>query len=485
MLPIEYLLLIAAILLLLSILASKASSKLGIPALLLFLIIGMLAGSDGLGQIYFNDPQLAQYLGVIALVLILFSGGLDTDWNNIQPVIRPGIILATLGVLITAVAVGLFAMVVLGLSFVEGLLLGAIVSSTDAAAVFGILRTRSIELQNNLSPLIELESGSNDPMAVFLTIGLTMLFLNPDLPFYSLVVSFFLQMIIGALLGYLFGRVLVIVLNRARLEYDGLYSVLMLTFVLLTYAVTSLLEGNGFLAVYLAGVVAGNADFVHKKSLMRFHDALGWLMQIAMFLALGLLVYPSQLIPIIDVGLLIAAFLIFVARPAAVFITLIFERFNFREKLLISWVGLRGAVPIILATFPLLASLPNAELYFNIVFFVVLTSVLFQGSLITPVANKLGIGAPTVKHPPPPLEMMLSGQDVSSELFELPVRPGSKVIGRQLINIGLPAESLIVLILRSDKYMVPSGRTVLEEGDRLFILSDKNVLPEVIDIIGG
>jgi cell volume regulation protein A len=322
-LMIENILISASILLLVSVLASKISDRFGVPALLLFLILGMLAGSDGPGGIYFDDPVLAQFIGVIALVLILFSGGLDTEWKLVRPVLKEGLLLSTFGVFITAIVTGVFASKLLGFTLVEGLLFGAIVSSTDAAAVFSVLRSKGIGLKGQLKPLLELESGSNDPMAIFLTIGLIEIITQPDSAPASLIGLFLRQMLIGAALGYGMGRLMLFFINRLKLGYEGLYTVLTLALMFLAFGVTAVAGGSGFLAVYIAGIVLGNHDFVHKRSILRFHDGLAWLMQIAMFLTLGLLVFPSRLVPIALEGLLLACILMFVARPSSVFISLL------------------------------------------------------------------------------------------------------------------------------------------------------------------
>ena len=319
----ETLLISASLLLLICVLASKVSDRFGIPALLLFLALGMLAGSDGIGGIYFDDPALAQFIGVGALVLILFSGGIDTEWDQVRPVLKEGLLLSSFGVFITALGVGLLASVLLGLSLLEGLLLGAIVSSTDAAAVFSVLRSKGISLQGKLKPLLELESGSNDPMAIFLTIGLIQLITQPALSPVSLIGLFIQQMAIGALMGYGMGRVMRFLVNRVQLGHEGLYPVLTLSLVFLTFGLTDALGGSGFLAVYLAGIVLSDQPFVHQRSLIRFHDGLSWIMQIAMFLTLGLLVFPTRLVPIMGIGLLIALGLMFIARPVSVFISLL------------------------------------------------------------------------------------------------------------------------------------------------------------------
>ena len=376
---IEPLFIVFSSLVILSILTIKLSIRFGIPSLVLFLAIGMLAGSDGLGGMYFDNPALVQTLGVIALALILFAGGLDTEWAGVRPVLWNGLALSTIGVLITAVLVGLFVSWVQGFSFLEGLLLGAIVSSTDAAAVFMVLRARQARLPRSLTQLLELESGSNDPMAVVLTVALIQLLTNPATSFGELAVYFVMQMAVGAVLGIVMGEVMRWTLNGLNLELEGIYPVLSVAFALLTYGLTAELHGSGFLAVYLAGLTMRRKPFTHQPSLLQFHDGLAWLMQITMFLILGLQVFPARLAPIAGVGLLISLFLIFVARPVSVYTALVFSRMPLREQTLVAWVGLRGAVPIVLATFPVLAGIKQADTMFHLVFFIVLTSVLLQG----------------------------------------------------------------------------------------------------------
>ena len=482
MTSIDHILVAASILLLLSVLASKASAKLGIPALLLFLVLGMLAGSDGPGGIYFDDASLAQSLGVVALALILFSGGLDTEWSSVRPVLWKGLALSTAGVLITALLVGLFARIVLGFSLLEGVLLGAIVSATDAAAVFSVLRARSVGLKGHVRPLLELESGSNDPMAVFLTTALIGIMTQPQEGWFSLVPMFIQQMVLGSALGYAIGKLIVLLINRLRLEFEGLYPVLTLSLILLTYGATASLGGNGFLAVYIAGLVMGKNDFIHKRSVMRFHDGLAWLMQIAMFLALGLLVFPSHLLPIVGLGLLASLFLMLVARPVSVLVTLAFSGMKLNEKLMISWVGLRGAVPIVLATFPLLAGMPRSEIIFDLVFFIVLTSILFQGTSIPLFARWLKLEAP-VREKVNPLELERTA-GINSELVDVEVPNGSSVIGKQIVGAGLPKGALIVLIGRGKEFIVPNGGTVIEPGDRLLMLADEADLSKTRMAVG-
>jgi potassium/hydrogen antiporter len=481
---IETILVWTAVLLLISVAASRVSAHLGVPALLLFLGIGMLAGSEGPGGIFFDDPWGTQLLGVVALALILFSGGLDTRLEDVWPVLGKGLALSTVGVLITAVSVGLFARLLLDFSLLEGLLLGAIVSSTDAAAVFAVLRGKRVGLRGDLKPLLELESGSNDPMAIFLTVGLIGLLTTPDDSAVTLIPMFVLQVVVGAATGYGTGRVVVALINRLRLEYDGLYPVLTIGVVLLAYGATTALGGNGFLAVYLAGLIASNRNFVHKASLKRFHEGLAWLMQIVMFLTLGLLVFPSELAPIVGEGLLIALFLMLIARPLSVFVALGWTHMTLSEKSFISWVGLRGAAPIILATFPLLAGLAEASTIFNLVFFIVLTSVLVQGTTLGAVARMLQVDEPSITRLAFPLELTPS-DSISSELIELSIPERSPAVGKRLVDINLPGQTLVTLLGRDNQFIVPTGSTALRAGDLLLILAHPDNVAQVRAAVEG
>jgi cell volume regulation protein A len=466
---IEGILFISGTLIIIAVLLSKASSRLGIPALLFFLGLGMLSGSEGLGGIYFDDPWIAQFLGSIALAYILFSGGLDTKWSDVKKVVRPAITLSTLGVLLTAVMLGYFVHMTLKLPLLESLLLGAIVSSTDAAAVFSILRNREVRLQGKIEPLLEFESGSNDPMAVLLTIGLTGLITNGDQSAVELIPYFLVQMSLGIAIGLLSGRFFTWLINRMNLKIEGLYTVFTIAIVLLIFGLTNSLNGNGFLAVYLAGLVMGNKNFIHKRTLRKFHDGLAWLMQILMFLALGLLVFPSEVVPVTGIGLLISVFLILVARPISVMISLIKTDFTIREKAMISWVGLRGAVPIILATFPLLAGVKNADLIFNIVFFVVITSSLIQGTSLTVMSKWLQVQSPLpakyARTLPQDIELTSDG---ALNIFE--VKCGAGACGQKIMDLDIPEEVLVVLVERDQAYIIPRGDMTIQEGDRLHVL---------------
>lgn len=465
-------LLIGAVLLLVSVLASKLSIRYGIPSLLLFLGIGMAIGSDGLNWIYFDDHQLAQSLGIVALAYILFSGGLDTNWKRIRPVLAPALSLATIGVLISAVLVGLFAVLLLNFSWIEGILLGAIVSSTDAAAVFSVLKSNGMAFKYRLKELIELESGTNDPMAIFLTIGLISVLGNDQSDWIDFILLLITQMGFGVLTGFMFGKLFTWVINKIDLIYDGLYPVLVVGLISFVYAITDLINGSGFLAVYIVGVVMSSSGFVHQRSLTNFFDGIGWLMQIVMFLMLGLLVFPSQLIPVAGVSIIIALALIFVARPLSVFISLLFTQYNRRAKLMVSWIGLRGAVPIILATFPLVAGLENADIVFSIVFFVVITSVLIQGTTIPVFAKWLHVNAPFFKQTRYPIQFE-PDVDTKSALKEIVVEEGYQIVGKKIVDLHLPENVLIVLINREGKFIVPKGTTVIEADDKLLLLASK------------
>ncbi len=470
----ENIILIGSLLLFLSIVASKLSTRYGIPSLIIFMGVGMLAGSDGIGQIHFNDPAITQFLGVIALTFILFSGGLETKWESIKPVLKKGIVLSTLGVLLTALSVGTFVWLLTDFSFAEGMLLGAIVSSTDAAAVFSILRTRSVGLKGGLRPLLELESGSNDPMAYFLTIAMVQLVQLPDASVWWLVPMFFKQMLLGAGIGLLMGLVMIQLMNKIRLEVEGLYTVLLMALAFFTFSITDFVGGNGFLAIYLAAVVLGNRAFVHKKTLIQYFDGLAWLMQIVMFLTLGLLVFPNKILPIAATGLLIALFLMFVARPLAVYLSLPFFHLRRKERIFISWVGLRGAVPIVFATYPLLAGINKADEIFHLVFFISVSSVLLQGTTLALFADFLGLTVPATKKRRFALDLELSDQ-AKNVMVDFSIGDENPVIGKEIMSLGLPKTVLIVLIQRDGKFITPNGSTRILKGDKLKLMADNDV----------
>ncbi|MBI3111299.1 MAG: potassium/proton antiporter [Ignavibacteriales bacterium] len=482
MVGIDFLLLIGALLILASIAIAKASDNLGVPTLVLFIAVGMLAGSEGPGGIFFDDAGMAQSIGIVALIFILFAGGLDTRWTSVRPVLWQALSLSTLGVFVTALSVGLFVHYVLEFSLLSGLLLGAIISSTDAAAVFSVLRSKNVSLRGKLKPLLELESGSNDPMAVFLTVGTIQLITSPESTLGEIILLFVVQMGLGVGIGLALGKGMVLLINRMKFSYEGMYPVFSLAAACFIYALTAVIGGSGFMAVYVGGLVVGNSEIVQKKSLFRFFDGLAWLGQIGMFLTLGLLVYPSNIAHVVGGGLLVSAFLMFVARPFSVFFATLLTDLQWREKTLVSWVGLRGAVPIILATFPKLARVPDADVIFNLVFFIVLTSALFQGWSLPAAARLLKVDAPMVRRRRYPLEFEPT-EGVDAELQEFIVPYNSSAIGRPIVELGMPPNSLIVLISRNERMMVPSGGTILEPGDTILALVSRENLAEVRAIL--
>ncbi|WP_282591650.1 potassium/proton antiporter [Gaoshiqia sediminis] len=479
----ENILLIGSILLFISLFAGKTSYRFGVPVLILFITIGMLAGSDGIGGIHFDNPKTAQFIGIVALNFILFSGGLDTDWKSIKPIVWQGITLSTLGVLLTAVSVGLFVWAITDFTFYEGLLLGSIVSSTDSAAVFSILRGKKLALKGNLRPILELESGSNDPMAYILTIVFTGLVVNQDAGMGGIVPMFLMQLFIGGLMGFALGKIGTLLINKIRLDYEGLYIVLMIALMFFTFSVTDFIGGNGFLAIYLCAVYLGQQELIHKKKFLKSFDSFAWLMQIVLFLTLGLLVFPSQVVPVIGLGLAISIFLILVARPIGVFVSLTPFKVNSRSRWFISWVGLRGAVPIVFATYPLLAGASQANMIFNIVFFISLTSVLIQGTTLPRVAKWLNLTLPEELKKRTQSDMELT-DSIKSLLTEIVVPANCPVVGKQIVHLGLPKTALISFILRGEKYITPTGSTVLEEYDKLFVLSeDKTSVQKVFQCL--
>ncbi len=470
--------LIGSVLLFVSILAGQRAYKFGVPALVLFLAVGMLAGTDGIGGINFDSPGIAQFIGVIALNFILFSGGLDTEWKSVRPVMWQGVILSTAGVLFTAILTGLFVhWIVPGFSLFEGLLLGSIVSSTDAAAVFSILRSKSLKLKHNLRPILEFESGSNDPMAYLLTIICLGLVMNPEASVSEAIVRFLVQIVVGGGAGILFGIAMVWIARHVKLSYMGLYPVMIIALMYFTYAATDAIGGNGFLAVYLAALWLGNHKIPHRASILSFFDGFAWLMQIILFLTLGLLVFPSQIVPVIGIGLLVSVFMILIARPLSVFASLLFFKMPLNSKLFVSWVGLRGAVPIVFATYPLIAGIDRAGMIFNIVFFISLTSILVQGTTLPLFAKWLKVSEPEEK-------MIGSKPEIDpsevSDLIEIRVAEGNAYAGRPVSDAPFPDGARITLLRRGDDHIIVTGSTVLEAGDRLIIASQNRDDAELV-----
>lgn len=481
---IQYEYAIFALLLFLGIFASKISSWIRIPTLLMFLLIGVLAGSEGLGRIQFSDFSAAAKIGTLALVFILFSGGYDTSWKSVRKVLVPGTILCTFGVFMTAILIGVFAAWLLKWDLRSGLLLGAVVSSTDAAAVFALFRSKNTGLKGNLRPLLEYESGSNDPMATFLTIFMIEMVQTPDMSFYSFFYLFPLRIGVGTLVGFLVGKYIAHLMNLVKLDYDGLYYVIGIATVLLSYSASEIFQGNGFMAVYVCGLTLGNSRFIYKHGLGRFHDGIAWLMQVTLFLTLGLLATPSQIPSIALEGSVLALFIMFVARPVSVFLSLIGSHFNFREQLLISWGGIRGAAPIVLAIFPCLAFVnnpdlePTARTIFHIVFFIVIWSVLIQGKTLMRLARWLGLDEVARTKSRPPLEFEETGIS-SNRMYEFYIGEHSPALGIAIKDLFLPDRVLVYLIRRDGIFILPRGGTIVQLEDELLMLMDPEIAAQI------
>lgn len=478
MFVIDGLILVCGVLILLGIASSKLSARLGVPVLVLFLMLGMLAGSEGIGGIQFDNYSLAHAIGTVALVLILFDGGLGTSLEAVRQVWKPALALATIGVLVTAVLTAVAAMWVLGFSWWEGLLLGSIVGSTDAAAVFAVLRMGGVSLPHKLVATIEIESGSNDPMAIFMTVGCIEILTGHREFGWNLLGMFIQEMGIGAIVGIGMGLVAVRIVNKISLAAAGLYPVLVSAVCLLVFGLTAWLGGSGFLAVYLTGIVMGNTRLVFQRGILLFHDAIAWLAQIIMFVVLGLLSYPSRLLQVGWHGLLIGTVLIILARPLAVCISLVAMRFNWRELVFISWGGLKGAVPITLATFPLLLGAPQAALIFDITFFVVVLSAVVQGWSLPMAAKLLGLEVPRAPSPPVTLEIS-SLRDIDSDIVDYTVTAESRAAGRLVRELALPGGVVIALIARNEEIIPPQGNTAIMAGDHVILVLQPQTRPIV------
>lgn len=478
----ENILLFGSILLIISIFTSKTSFRTGIPTLLIFLFVGILAGEEGIGKIKFNNFEIAQVIANIAFIFILFSGGLDTNKKDIKPILAHGIILSIFGVLITAAVLGTFIYYISDFSILESFLLSSIVSSTDAASVFSIFRSRGLGVPNKIQATLELESGSNDPTAYLLTITFLNALIIPDLSILNAIIFFIKSLLLGILCGIIFGYLTVYIINKINLSIDGLYIVLTIALGFLTFAATHYISGNGFLAVYISALILGNKNFVHKRSIIKSYDGITWLMQIIMFLILGLFVTPSSLFPIIYIGLTISIFMILVARPIAVFLCLTPLRVKVREQLLISWVGLRGAVPIIFAIYPLVTGIPHASTIFNIVFCISVTSLLVQGMTIPQVTKLLKLAIPEEKKQNIDLDKYESSL---SQMAEVLITEDCRCVGKSIVQLELPKELLIIMINRGENNITPNGATIIQPLDRLLVTSDKpKIMHDLKDIFG-
>ena len=471
----ENVLLVGAIIWFASIMLSKTGYRFGVPVLLVFLLVGMLLGIDGLG-ISFDSYKYAQVIGMVALAIILFSGGMDTKFSDVKPILGPGVVLSTLGVLFTTIFTGLF---IWGMSYMFphalhmpltlAILLAATMSSTDSASVFNVLRSQKMGLRKNLQPLLEFESGSNDPMAYMLTIVMIQIIQSGDADFqvWKLILNFVVQFGFGLGFGLGLGKLCVWVINKINLQNKSLYPILMLGIIFFIFSFTDLFNGNGYLAVYVAGIVMGNCKLAENKSISSFLDGVTWLVQIVMFLVLGLLVNPHDMFKLAIPALIIGIFVILVGRPLSVFLCLLpFKGIGKRAKIFISWVGLRGAAPIIFATYPVVAEVEGSSLIFNVVFFITLASLLIQGTTITKVANWLHLSEAKDDGPenfgvdiPDELNTILQQEVVQKDAY--------------LKDYPLNEGTLVMIVERNQKYIVPNGKLLLKKGDKLLLISAK------------
>ena len=479
----ENILLIGAILIFCSILISKTGYRFGIPTLLLFLLVGMGFGSDGLG-LQFDSASDAQFIGMMALSIILFTGGMDTKLHDIRPVLAQGILLSTVGVLVTTLLTGGFIYFLssstsadIALPLLTSLLLAATMSSTDSASVFNLLRSQKMNLKENLRPMLELESGSNDPMAYMLTIALIQVVASgSDLSIGGVAKDLLVQFFFGGVIGFAFGKFSVWLINKIELSNASLYPILLLSLVFITFTTTDLLKGNGYLAVYIAGVVVGNARLAFRKEVNTFMNGLTWLFQIVMFLSLGLLVNPHEMLDVAWIAVLIALFMILVARPVSVFLCLLpFRGMSHRARWFVSWVGLRGAVPIIFATYPVVAGIPGSQQIFNVVFFITLLSLIIQGMTISAGARMLHLDLPQEKEGnefgvelPEEIDSQLMDQTLTAEMLKN---------GNRLADMDIPKGTLVMLVKRGNEFIIPNGQVELYEGDKLLFISEnpKNI----------
>ncbi len=485
----ENILLVGSILILSSILISKTGYRFGIPTLLMFLVVGMLFGSDGLG-LEFNSVKDAQFIGLMALSIILFTGGMDTKFQDIRPVLTHGVLLSTLGVILTTALTGGFVFCLsqyfgmgLEMSLLTSMLLAATMASTDSASVFSILRSQNINLKHNLKPMLELESGSNDPMAYMLTIVLIQVIGSLDnLDYITIAKDLVVQFVVGGAVGFAIGKFAVWLINKINLLNSSLYPIMLLSLVFITFTTTDAIDGNGYLAVYICGLVVGNSRIAYRKDINTFMDGLTWLFQIVMFLTLGLLVNPHELLDIAIVATLIGAFMILVARPLSVLICLLpFRNVTNKARVLVSWVGLRGAVPILFATYPLVAGIPGSQQIFNIVFFITLLSLIIQGMSITQVARWLRLDLPAKKEGNEfGIELP---EEIDSKLKDMTLSADMLANGNRLADMQIPQGVLVMLIKRGQEFIVPNGQIELKVGDKLLFITDPNKKAEINSIM--
>jgi potassium/hydrogen antiporter len=478
------LILVAGALLAAGIAASLLAARVRLPGLLLFLGLGMILGSDGTGWIEFGrsqeDYELARTIGIVALALILFEGGLTAGFQEIRPVLRPALSLALFGTFITAAVTGVVAIWLFDLDTLEGLLLGAIVSSTDGAAIFALLRGST--LSRPLARTLEGEAGLNDPVAVLLVVGFVEWIQEPEFGGADMALLLVLELGIGLAAGLAIGWLAAQGLRRTRLDTAGLYPVASLATAAVAYGAADALHGSGFLAAYLAGLMLGSARIPAKRTMTVFHQGLGWVAQIVMFLTLGLLVFPSELGGVALQGTVLAVVLVLLARPVAAFVSTAFDPFSTADRVVLGWAGLRGAVPVVLATFPVIDGVPGSRDFFNVVFFAVVISTLLQGTTFEPLAKRLGV---TTSEPALPRPLAETGtiRRLGAEIVEYPVGPEDAVVGHRVRELGLPRDALLSVIVRGDEAVLPRGSTRVEAGDRLHVVVRSEVAANMEDVV--
>ena len=469
------LMILCGLVLLTCIITSKIFYRWGVPVLLVFMGIGMIFGSDGIGGIYFDNYDMTYFLASTALVFIMFYGGFCTQWSKAKPISIPAVMLSTLGVAITAGLTGLFCYFVLKTSMLEGLLLGSVVASTDAASVLSILRSRNLKLKNNIDTLVEFESGSNDPTAYMLTSIVIVLMgtsggMNAGSMGLGVLIMVLKQVGFGIAVGLVLSSMSVFILRRIKFEIEGLYPIFTTAVAILAYAISETLGGNGYLSVFFAGIVIGNAKIPHKKSLTHFFDGLSWIMQIMLFFMLGLLAFPSQIPNIAFEGIMISLFLILIGRPIAVFSILCWFKIPIKQQLFISWVGLRGAASLVFAIFAITKNVTIQSDIFHIIFFIALFSVTIQGSFIPLVAKKLGLIEEEVIEDNQVSELK---KKFKNGMVEMLVEEGNKWINKALMDCEIPEEILVVMIKRQGKVIVPKGFTIIKENDVLVLIGQE------------
>lgn len=473
--------LVGSIILLISVLLSKSSSRFGLPILIIFMVVGILAGSEGLGGIQFENYELTHSLSLVALCLIIFSGGIETDLKDVKTHLVRGALLSSVGVIITTVVVGAFAHFILKLAYLESLLLGAILSATDAAAVFAVFKDKKAQVIARDKNLLKFESGSNDPMAYFLVTVILGLNDSSNVSGLNIGINFFLNPLIGLLVGIILSKAFISLNNIINLEFIGLYPALTLSFLFMNYSIAGQLGGNGFLAIYVFGILISSKKILHKTLLYSFYDGISWLSQIGMFVMLGLLVFPSRLINIAPQGILIALFLIFIARPIAIFICLAFSSFNFKDKTFISWAGLKGATPIVFASFAAVKMGDKAYFLFDAVFFVVLVSALLQGMTLKFVARKMGLLYEAIEDPSFPVDFEVL-EKTKNGIKEVAIEESDFAVGRRVVDLNLPTGSLVLFIKREGAFIIPDGSTIFNNKDRILVVTmSKNDIEKAIE----